>query len=236
MTSNMIKHLHCFYVELLIKAANYFVWPFAMNIPLDCSWDQKASSETEIKRVHLQLVESASFMIYKLLISNQSLILLLVHLRLHTLLITLRLDIKMGIVSYFLFIGYNINLYTCMNACAHTFLISEKVMLDYVITGINQCIKLIQVHKINTSSTIYFWKVFFNRRESQLSVNLQLIIPRFRCFWMNNKVGRDALLRQREKSAFFHPENIRMFQFVLKANIKICKKVYLGGYPESCIQ
>lgn len=146
MTSNVIKHLHCFYVELLIKAANYFVWPFAMNIPFDCFWDQKASSETEIKRIHLQLVESASFMIYKLLISNQSLILLLVHLLgSHTSLIILHLDIKKGIVSYFLFIGYNINLYMCMNACAHTFLISEKVMLDYVITGNIQHIKLIQV-------------------------------------------------------------------------------------------
>ena len=145
MTSNVIKHLHCFYVQLLIKAANYFVWPFATNTSFECPWDQKASSETEIKRIYLQLVESASFMIYKLLISNQSLILLLVHLRLHRVLIIPRLDIKMGIVSYFLFIGYNINLHMCMNAYAHTLSIYEKVMLDYVITGNIQCIKLIQV-------------------------------------------------------------------------------------------
>jgi len=117
-----------------------------MNISFDCSQDQKASSETEMKQIYLQLVESASIMIYKPLISNQSLILLLVHLRLHTVLIIPCLAIKMGIVSYFLFISYNINLHTCTNACAHTHdvnLRKRKVIWNHWEYS---------VHKVNTSS------------------------------------------------------------------------------------
>lgn len=77
-----------------------------MNISFDCFPDQKAPSEIEIKGIYLQLVESAPFMIYKLLIWSQSSVLLLLRLRLHELRITQCLDIKMEIVSYFLFIGY----------------------------------------------------------------------------------------------------------------------------------
>lgn len=231
MTSNVIKYLRCFYISILIKAANYFLWPIATNVSFDSSWDQKASSETEIKRIYLQLVESASFMIYKLLISNQSLILLLVHLRVHTVLIILHLDMEMGIVSYFLFIGYNINLHTCMNACAHTHTVhlwKSNVRLcnhwEYL------------VHKVNTSSVHYFWKVFFNRTGSRISVNLQLIVVRFCCFQMTKNVLRDALLMVGVGGIrFFPPWKYWDASIYFKGKPKNCKKG-VSWYSESCIQ
>lgn len=184
----------------------------------------KRHLQKQIKRIYLQLVESASFMIYKLLISNQSLILLLVHLRLHTVLIIPRLDIKMGIVSYFLFIGYNINLHTCTNACAYTHIVhlwKSTIRLCYHWKY--------SVPKVNTSSVHYFCKVFFGRTGSHISVNLRLIVPRFCCFWRNKKVLRDALLTGGGKSAFFHLENIGMLQLILKANLKTVKRCTLVG-------
>lgn len=147
-----------------------------MNISFDCSGDQKASSETEIKRIYLQLVESASFMNYKLLISNQSLIFLLVHLRLHTVLIIPCFDVKMGIVFY-LFIGYSINLHMCTNACADTHIVHLRK------STIRLCNHWeYSVHRVNKSSINYFCKVFLNRTGSHVSVKLWLIVPIFAAF------------------------------------------------------
>lgn len=189
MTPNVIKHLHCCYVLLLIKAANYFEWPFAMNISFDCSWDQKASSETEIKTIYLQLVESASFMNYKLLISKQSLILLLVHLRLHAVLIIPPLDNKMGSVSYFLFIGYNIYIgyiyiiYWLICTCAR---MHVHTMVNLWKSNVRLCNGWeYSVHKVHASFTHWFGKVFFNRTGSHISVNLQLFFPAF--VWKKKK-------------------------------------------------
>lgn len=63
-----------------------------------------------------------------------------------------------------------------------------------------------------------------------MSVNMQLIVPRFCCFWINKNVLRDVVFGgRRGESAFFHLENIGMLQFILKANLKTVKRCTLVG-------
>lgn len=58
---------------------------------------------------------------------------------------------------------------------------------------------------------------------------LQLTVPRFRCFQMNKKVIRDALLMVGVHLILFHLENIGMLQLILKANLKNVVSCVLVG-------